>query len=162
MKRFEKGWNGFRWPFKYGEIIPVPPCSAVVVVLTYSAKPLQDATKRKKPSLRPSNVVSQINDMELLHQRVSPAMDEDWTSSSSSLSSSPVDTISIPRRHHGKVNFKSRRPVAAIDTSVLDEIEEPNVPPTPRHAAQQGASGNYFFPSPRSVLERRSSTGSFF
>lgn len=66
------------------------------------------------------------------------------------------------------VSYMESRPTA-VNTSLDRDgeeathmIDEPVVPPAPRHALRHGESGGFFFPSPRSVLERRSSSGSFF
>jgi len=86
-------------------------------------------------------------------------------------SSSLVDsTVSIPAYYFetikSKVDYRRSRPTAIEVSLTLEQqhgIVEPIVPPAPRHAAHEGANHTgYFFPSPRSVLERRSSTGSFF
>jgi len=65
------------------------------------------------------------------------------------------------------ISYRDSRPTAIETSLVWDEErsfmnEEPLVPPAPRHAAIESTNGSLFFPSPRSVMERRSSTGSFF
>lgn len=66
------------------------------------------------------------------------------------------------------VSYVESRPTALKTSLVREEeanhmIDEPVVPPAPRNAlTEHGDCGGFFFPSPRSVLERRSSSGSFF
>lgn len=78
-----------------------------------------------------------------------------------------VDCMKVSHGIKSMIRYRDSRPTAIETSLVWDEdssymIEEPLVPPAPRHAATPSTNGSLFFPSPRSVLERRSSTGSFF
>jgi len=62
-----------------------------------------------------------------------------------------------------KKNFRINRPERLDIDTIVDSSTSPSCsvspPQAPRHASESDIS---FFPSPRSVLERRTSTGSFF
>ena len=71
-----------------------------------------------------------------------------------------------PCKLKSMVSYKEIRPTAVKTSLAWSEeatlmIEEPVVPTAPKHALSD-EQGEGFFPSPRSVLERRSSSGSFF
>lgn len=60
-----------------------------------------------------------------------------------------------------KKNYRFNRP-EQLDLSIMNDSSSSSFfqpPPAPRHASE---SADTFFPSPRSVLERRTSSGSFF
>lgn len=80
------------------------------------------------------------------------------------MSASPIDqspemanALSSLRRCCSAVDFRQHSPVPPIDTSLFDGCDStPPVPHVPRHATRRHCP---FFPkSPRSVLERRTSS----